>query len=151
MPFTELILQVLAIAVAVGVLFFSIRSFKKQLQVTLFADYTKRYQDIMLNLPLTVTEDSFDFDQLDEVERDKTLRYMRAYFDLCSEELYLSISGDIEPRTWTEWEKGIKATFKFKAFRDAWILLGFNTEFYEKFSEFAQICIAEPTESKLTT
>jgi len=90
----------------------SIDQFKEQLQLTVFSDYTKRYQEIMLNFPESINEDDFDFDELDKNNettiKEKTLRYMRAYFDLCSEEYFLHSQGKIGENTWHEWKSGIE-------------------------------------------
>lgn len=63
----------------------------KQMRLNFFSEYTKRYQDIILHLPLTIHSQDFDLKKLKDFEPDKydkTLRYMKVYFDLCSEELY---------------------------------------------------------------
>ena len=115
---------------------FTISSFKKQLQLNFFADYTKRYQEIVLNFPESINDKEFELDKLETPVRDKTLRYMRAYFDLCSEEYYLWKKGNIDASTWQEWETGIKFAFSKPAFQQAWKILGFDTIYYGKFSEF---------------
>ena len=61
----------------------------KNTRLAFFSEYTKRYQDIILNFPENIIDDNFKFDSLSKVERDKTMRYMRVYFDLCSEEYFL--------------------------------------------------------------
>ncbi len=66
-------------------------------------------KEIILNFPESINEKDFDFDKLDIEERDKTLRYMRVYFDLCSEEYcYLWKSSFYDNKTWKEvgeWHK----------------------------------------------
>lgn len=117
-------------------LWFTISSFKKQLQLNFFADYTKRYQEIILSFPESINSKHFDLDKLKTDERDKTLRYMRAYFDLCSEEYFLWKQGNIDDNTWQEWETGIKFAFSKPAFQQAWRVLGLDTIYYGNFSEF---------------
>jgi len=114
-------------------LFISIRQFKKQLQLTFFADYTKRYQEILLNFPETINRKDFDFDKLDAEKKEKTLRYMRAYFDLCSEEYFLYKKGSIDKSTWKEWESGIKYTFSKTAFKNGWEIIALDTCYYSNF------------------
>lgn len=117
-------------------LWFTISSFKKQLQLNFFADYTKRYQEIVLNFPESINSKEFELDKLEALVRDKTLRYMRAYFDLCSEEYYLWKQRSIDTSTWQEWETGMKFAFSKPAFQQAWRVLGLDTIYYGKFSEF---------------
>ena len=117
-------------------LYISINQFKKQLQLTFFAEYTRRYQNIMLNFPENINQPDFDFNDLNNDIRDKTLRYMRAYFDLCSEEYFLHDNKSIDDNTWNEWESGIKYAFSKTAFRKGWEIIKLDTEYYRQFTKF---------------
>jgi hypothetical protein len=123
-------------------LWFTVSSFKKQLQLNFFADYTKRYQEITLNFPECINEESFRIDNLDLEIKNKTLRYMRAYFDLCSEEYFLWKKGNIDNNTWQEWESGIKFAFSKPAFKQAWEILSLDTIYYGEFTEFVNSAIS---------
>jgi hypothetical protein len=80
---------------------------KKQTEIaqqTFFTEYTKRYQEIFLNLP--------EKDRQVESLEPKEKAYIRAYIDLCSEELYLyKVKKCIDATTWGEWEGGIISVF----------------------------------------
>ena len=119
-------------------LFFSVNGFRKQLQLNFFAEYTKRYQEIILNLPETINQANFSFEELTEDIRAKTLRYMRAYFDLCSEEYFLWKSKHIDDKVWKEWDSGIKYALSKKAFRDGWARIQLDTIYYEDFSVYVK-------------
>ncbi len=123
-------------------LWFTVGSFKKQLQLNFFADYTKRYQEITLNFPESINEEDFKIDSLEKEVKNKTLRYMRAYFDLCSEEYFLWKKGNIDNATWKEWESGIKFAFSKPAFRQAWEVLRLDTIYYGEFTEFVNNTIS---------
>ena len=145
----EINLEIFAIVVStVGMLvtavalWFTVSSFKKQLQLNFFADYTKRYQEIILNFPERINEENFKIQTLDEKEKNKTLRYMRAYFDLCSEEYFLWRKGNIDNETWREWESGIKFAFSKSAFREAWEILRLDTIYYGEFTDFVNSAIS---------
>ena len=107
---------------------------KKQMGLSFFSEYTKRYQEIILNFPESINQQDFDFDTLTKQERDKTLRYMRAYFDLCSEEYFLWKHGNIDKNTWKEWESGIRFAFSKTAFSKAWEILRLDTIYYGEFT-----------------
>lgn len=128
-------------------LWFTVRSFKKQLQLNFFSEYTRRYQEIILNLPESINEDNFDYSVLPQDVKDKTMRYMRAYFDLCSEEYFLKIKGNIDDETWSEWETGMKFAFSKSAFQQAWEMLQLDTVYYGKFSKLIDETIMQ-TNSK---
>lgn len=88
---------------------------KQQFQFQFFAEYTKRYQDLMLSMPKLDTSSigNKDFDT-----------YMRLYFDLCSEEYYLHSQGVIDDFVWGLWTEGIKTAMNKKKYQTAWISLG---------------------------
>ena len=123
-------------------LWFTVSGFKKQLQLNFFADYTKRYQEIILKFPESINEESFKLENLEKSVRDKTLRYMRAYFDLCSEEYYLWKKKNIDDDTWKEWETGIKFAFSKSAFQQAWDVLCLDTIYYGEFTKFVNDAIS---------
>lgn len=123
-------------------LFMSVRQsnlMRQQMKVNLFADYTKRYQEITLNLPENINEEDFDLHKLkrdDLAIYNKTLRYMRVYFDLCSEEFHLKKNNRIDKSVWKNWSEGIISTFKQKAFIDAWEIA--DSSFYDEFAVWMQ-------------
>lgn len=106
---------------------------RQQMKLNFFADYTKRYQEIILNFPENINELDFDYNKLEPDVKEKTLRYMRAYFDLCSEEYYLSKEKRIEDSVWKEWKSGIEFTFSKTAFKDAWKIINLDSQFYSDF------------------
>ena len=54
----------------------------RQRKLEMFAEYTRRYQDIFMNMPDDI------YNGMAKVDN-RTQRYMRLYFDLCSEEYHL--------------------------------------------------------------
>lgn len=89
---------------------------EKQYQLQFFAEYTKRYQDIILRMP-----DNMDTSSI--YNRDVDI-YMRLYFDLCSEEYYLHTKGVIDEHVWELWTDGIKTALRKQNYKTAWKLLG---------------------------
>ena len=128
--------SVIGVFITAIALWFTVKSFQKQLQLSFFSEYTKRYQEITLNFPESINTHDFEYDALSKEERDMTLRYMRAYFDLCSEEYYLYKKKHIDRDTWTEWESGMKFAFSKAAFIEAWRLLKLDTIYYGDFTKF---------------
>lgn len=89
---------------------------KRQYQFQFFAEYTKRYQDLILQMP-----DDLDISSIDSKDVDK---FMRLYFDLCSEEYYLHSKGVIDKKVWGLWVDGISTAMNKQKYKTAWILLG---------------------------
>lgn len=136
MNYVSELASVITIVIAAVALYFTIRDFKKQLQLHFFADYTKRYQEIILNLPEKIHDQSFSIDTLQPDEREKTIRYMRAYFDLCSEEYFLWKNNNIEVKAWNEWIFGMRNAFSKPAFKDAWSIVSLNSVYHADFTAF---------------
>ena len=90
-----------------------IRKQREISQFTFFAEYTKRYQEIVTNLPE-------DMNDVNVLEDEDTRRYLRVYFDLCSEEYFLYTKKQISEEVWDEWKDGIKTTFRKEAILEYW-------------------------------
>ena len=133
-----LLLLVTIIGLIIAILYNrkQLQIFNEQLKLNFFADYTKRYQEIILNFPENINKESFNYDDLTIEIKAKTLRYMRAYFDLCSEEFDLWRDGYIKDRIWKNWKEGIEFAFSKKAFRNAWEIISLDTKYYPEFSKW---------------
>lgn len=108
-----------------------------QLKQNFFAEYTKRYQEIILHFPENINESSFLYENLKGKRiQNQTMRYMRVYFDLCSEEFFLYKHGHLDPEVWKEWEAGMKFAFKKPAFKIAWNKIARDTGYYTEFERF---------------
>jgi len=113
------IIQLVLLVITAAALFVTIRTNNKLLKLKFFSEYTKRYQEIMLHLPECVDNKEVDFDKLDTATKIQTIRYMRAYFDLCSEEYYLQKNKYVDKKIWKEWESGIEYLFAKPIFKNA--------------------------------
>jgi len=85
----------------------------KVTQMSFFAEYTKRYQEIVLNIPE-------DLDDEKKLNNEDVKRYLRVYFDLCSEEYFLHEEKYIKENVWKEWKEGMQVAFNKKAIRKYW-------------------------------
>lgn len=86
---------------------------REQNQIQMFAEYTRRYQDIIMNMPHSVYEGNETLDK-------NVLRYMSLYFNLCSEEFDLHCKGAISPDVWSKWLAGFKITMQHRIYQLAW-------------------------------
>lgn len=112
----------------------SMRMVREQNQIQMFAEYTKRYQEIILHLPRSLFEGS------DEVNND-VLRYMQLYFNLCSEEYDLWTKGAISPDVWEKWLSGIKITMNNPVYKKSWSMQREGYSVNPSFVEFLDSCI----------
>lgn len=86
---------------------------REQNQIQMFAEYTRRYQDIIMNMPQSVFEGDATLDK-------NVLRYMSLYFNLCSEEHDLYSKGAISPDVWSKWLTGFSITMRHEIYKLAW-------------------------------
>lgn len=112
----------------------------KQLKLQNYMEYTKRYQEIILNFPESVNEKSFKLDNFSREIQDKTMRYMRVYFDLCFEEYDLHNKKMIDDDMWATWEGGMKFAFSKPAFIQAWDIIKLDTEYNKDFNKLVEYC-----------
>jgi hypothetical protein len=118
-------------SVITGIVIFLInyREQRKISQLNLFAQYTKRYQKIILHLPEDLNDETI-------LEDEQNKRYLRVYFDLCSEEYFLNAKKYIAPEVWKEWKEGMKSAFQQKAILTYWQEI--ETSSYTNFNEFVK-------------
>jgi len=123
----------------------------EQIRHNYFSTYTQRYQEIILNFPVNINDADFSYETLHEKERDKALRYMRVYFDLCSEEFFLNKRGHIDEDVWKEWKQGMEFAFNKPAFKSAWEKFIRDTGYYTDFANFVNskmnLCKEYPSRS----
>lgn len=112
-----------------------------QLMIQQFSDYTKRYQDIILNFPEDINEQSFTL--ANRSDYTQTMRHMRAYFDLCYEEWYLNTRKLIDENIWYVWKQGMATAFSKPAFRQAWAVIRKNSDYGDEFWKFVEALVVD--------
>ena len=132
------LLPFLALLGTLAAIYFRYRSVQKQLTIQNFSNYTQRYQAIILNFPENINDQDFKLDTLSKADRAKLMRYMRAYFDLCSEQLFLYRSGLLDKKIWAEWREGIFSAISKPAFRQAWETVRTDTAYSRDFRQLVE-------------
>ena len=129
----------IATGFAAWVVYSQLGKLSRQITLQTFADYTKRYQSIILNLPEDINASDFVLNG-DRSDYTKTMRYMRAYFDLCFEEWDLNRLKMIDTRHWSVWRGGIETALSKPAFKQAWEIIRKDTRFGREFESFVEGC-----------
>lgn len=126
-----LVIASLSFILAVVSLIIAIVSSRQQTQMTFFAEYTKRYQDIVFHLMLNDSNKN---------------QYERLYLDLCSEEYYLHKKNYLPKQVWNMWEDGMKLMVKNHSLETTWK----NTSqlYNGKFNQFFEKIIKESKSNK---
>jgi hypothetical protein len=92
----------------------------RQQQRSAFEDsMVSQYRSLTRRLPL----ESLLGKELTFPELEMHLRDFYEYFDLCNEQLFLNSKGQIDKRTWKNWEEGMKQNLLRPAFMQAWEIL----------------------------
>jgi len=89
-----------------------------------------------LHFPEDIYKKSFSYKNLDSGKRDTIMRYMRIYFDLCSEEFFLCKNKYLDEKVWKEWEEGMDTLFNKPAFKLAWERIIKNSNYFREFKNF---------------
>ncbi|MFQ5864654.1 MAG: hypothetical protein ACE5IW_05430 [bacterium] len=135
MNITEYIAMVTAL-IALCALIYQMYQNGRQMRLQNFMEYTLRYQNIMLELPISIESNNFTLQSLNNQEKENVLKYLRAYFDLCSEEYYLEKNALIDKYVWDLWEKGMKDSFRKPAFKEGWEIIQKDSYFSKSFEDF---------------
>ena len=138
------IFSVLALVISVTSIWLQNRGVRQQLLVSNVSEYTKRYGEIFEKLPQSILDNSFNLDSLPENEKEKVLRTLWLYFDLCYEEYILFHELRlVDKKLWGHWESAMTSAFSRPAFYQSWQVI-FNESFYPKpFSKFVSEKMAE--------
>ena len=109
-----------------------------QSRLSFFQNYTNRYHKIMINLPVEIKSDSYSLLSVDEKEREILVRWIRAFYDLCSEEYYLNQMGYVDKEVWRLWKAGMEITFSSTSFVDAWKIIQASKYYDVQFATFIE-------------
>lgn len=113
----ELAVAITAVAVAIYTIRREYENVASQLRYSYFADYAKRYSQIMEEMPADVFLPG-DTDLIEMTE--DHYKAMSRYFDLCCEEHFLNTKGRIDPSVWDDWKEGIETNMSKAVFKKAW-------------------------------
>ena len=136
--------SVAGVIVALASVVVALRGVRDQLWLQTFSEYTRRYGEIVTDLPSEARRPggTYLFDEQDESEQGRVLNTARAYLNLCSEEYYLHSRGRIDDETWTIWRDGMIEVFRAPWIQTTWDILEPEYRFLE-FCEFVDQCIAD--------
>ena len=125
-------------------LYVTIRGMRDQLWLLTFSEYTRRYAEVVRDLPSEGRrpDSSFDIQVIGDAERGRILNSARAYLNLASEEFFLHSRGRIDDETWSIWRTGIEQTVRLPWLRGAWAELEPEYEFVPEFRALVNRCLA---------
>jgi len=135
--------EVGAVVVGAAAIFIALRGVRNQLWLQTFSEYTRRYAEIVRDLPTEARSPTgnWELSSTDAETSETVLRAARSYLNLCSEEFYLHSRGRIDKETWAIWRLGMEETFRLPWMRTSWRSLRDEYSYFGPFCEFVENCI----------
>jgi hypothetical protein len=135
---------VVGVVVAIAAILVALRGVRDQLWLQTFSEYTRRYGEIVRELPSEARRPGgrFVFEDRDAEEQGHVLNTARAYLNLCSEEYFLHSRGRIDDETWSIWRGGMIEVLRAPWIQTTWVILKPEYTFRE-FCDFFEDCIIE--------
>ncbi len=121
LTFNEILTLVTLIVAGLGIMW-QMHQLSKESKLIIFMGYTQRYQEILIHFPIDIAKDDFNLEVFLEKEenKDELLLWMRAYFNICSEEYQLGKDKLIDKHIWKLWDAGIVSSMSKPSFQNAW-------------------------------
>jgi hypothetical protein len=125
-------------------LWLTMRGIRDQLWLQTFQEYTRRYSEIVRDLPSDSRRpgSGFTLDALDVEEHGRVLNAARAYLNLTSEEFFLHARGRIDDETWRIWKTGIIETVRLPWLQLAWHELEIEYAYFPEYCGFIGECLS---------
>jgi hypothetical protein len=108
----------------------------QQLSLRNYAEYSKRYEAILVNFPVDIKSQDFKLKARPDYEQ--IMRHMRVYVDLSYEEWYLNKQGMVDREMWDSWQAGVEAMFSKPAFQQAWLIIKQDSKYGTEFALFLE-------------
>jgi hypothetical protein len=140
---------IVGVFAAIAAILVSLRGVRHQLWLQTFSEYTRRYSEIVGDLPSEARRPGgrFVYDDLDDDEQGRVLNTARAYLNLCSEEYFLHSRGRIDDETWSIWRGGMIEVLRAPWIQTTWVILKPEYTFRE-FCDFFDDCISEARKAR---
>jgi polyphosphate kinase 2 (PPK2 family) len=108
----------------------------RQLALRNYAEYSKRYEAILVNFPDDIKSQNFNLKARPDYEQ--IMRQMRVYVDLSYEEWYLNKQGLVDREMWESWKAGVEAMFSKPAFQQAWQIIKQDSKYGTEYAVFIE-------------
>ena len=145
------VVGVVSVLVAMGATAAALRGVREQLRLQVFLEFTRRYNELVLDLPEGARDPRVDPDTVSRIDPAALRRFARGYFNLCSEEHFLQRQKKIEPTIWSIWCSGIDNVLRLSWLRSLWGELRVEYEPYREFADFMDERVAQAGNAELST
>jgi len=147
MPFLEFWLTPISILIAAASLFFGIYIYRKQTNIQIFLDFTKRYEGIMDSFPNDTVFYRLSTDMEPPPESKELTLAVLKYLNLCSEEYYLMEEKLLSKKLWNIWKDELENILQSKLVRREWPKIKNEYSAYKEFQMYVDDLIKLQTKS----
>ncbi len=131
---TGTVATIVSVIVAGYALWRQLAVLRRQMAIQHFADYARRYAELMERLPERAHDPCCDLEGAGPT--DAIMPIMRSYFAACFEEWYVHERGYFDGGMWNMWRLGMRNALAKTAFRDAWNRIAADTRYDPGFTAF---------------
>jgi hypothetical protein len=111
-------------------------------QLTVFIEYTRRFDSIIAELPIGGTGGTSAFEntysETKTVNSQKFRLAAMRFFNLAAEEHFLRSEGLIPEEVWKMWQKSMQELFATKLFKEVWKDTYSDSEAFKPFVAFVE-------------
>lgn len=121
-------------------LHFARRSFRKQMNVQIYLEFTRRYEELMRHSP-EEARTSLLGRRLSEIEparRGEVKAHLLRYLNLSSEEYHLMTSGYLDAGVWELWRREMEWTLRTTLFVTSWPELKHQFASFPEFTAYVE-------------
>ena len=136
MQFLQFWFTPVSILIAALSLFLGVYNFRKQANIQIFLEFTKRYESIMDSFPPNARFYRLNTDsEPPESSNELTIAVLK-YLNLCAEEYYLRETGQLSKKIWNIWKDELEKSLQSKLIKREWKTLKNEFSSYRKFQVY---------------
>ena len=119
----ELLVKIITVVASIGAIYaiiHGVRVYKKQTNMQIFLEYTKRYAEIVDSFPNKTLSARLNTDGKPPERSDELTKCVLQYLNLCAEEFYMWKKGYLNRELWKIWESELIRTLQSPLLRREW-------------------------------
>jgi hypothetical protein len=121
-------------------LYFASRSLRRQMNLQIYLEFTKRYEELMRQSPEEARTSLLGrrLSEIEPTKRGEVKAHALQYLNLSSEEYHLMESGYLDREVWELWRHEMEWTLRTTLFRTAWPELKHQFASFPEFSAYME-------------
>lgn len=138
MGFLEFWFTPITILIAAASLFWGFITYKRQSNIQIFFEYTRRYENIMDSFPENARFYRLDTSSDLPPESNQLTIAVLKYLNLCSEEYYLWKTKQLSKNLWNIWKDELERTLQSNLVKREWPKIKIEFQSYSEFQKYVE-------------